>query len=134
MQGPYLALSQAARFQDYLTAESLPARGLELNGVMGGWTYGAGLIESRRAQYSAAAATRAFERLEDPYLWLARDLGAQRVGARMLFDRQDSNLPFHAWLQHLQAQASAVLAVRRLALVPAYTFDRFDDRPAAGLH
>ena len=134
VQGPYLALSRAARFQDYLTAESVPARGFELNGVSGTWTYGAGMLQSRRAQHTATAATPLFGRLEDPYLWLVRDLGGQRVGARMLFDRQDSNLPFHAWLQHLQAQASAVLAFRRIALVPAYTFDRFDDRPAAGLH
>ena len=52
----------------------------------------------------------------------------------MLFDRQESNLPWLAWLQHLQAQASALLVVGRFELVPAYSFDRFDDRPAGGLH
>ena len=53
---------------------------------------------------------------------------------RMLFDRQDSNLAYLAWLQHLQAQASALLACGRVELVPAYTFDRFDDRPGGGIH
>jgi hypothetical protein len=53
----------------------------------------------------------------------------------MLFDRQDSyDLAYLAWMQHLQAEASAVLKHGRLDLLPAYTFDRFDDRPSAGLH
>jgi hypothetical protein len=113
----------------------MPARGFELNGVTGPWTYGAGLLQSRRTELDTAPANRVFGHLEDPYLWFARDLGGQRVGARMLFDRQDSNnLAYLAWMQHLQAQASAVLTHGRLGIVPAYTFDRFDDRPSAGLH
>ena len=134
VQGPYLALSRPARFADYLTPESLPARGFELNGAAANWTYGAGLVQSRRALHSTSAVPRVFGPLEDTYLWLDRDLGRQRVGARMLFDRQESNLPWLAWLQHLQAQASALLVVGRFELVPAYSFDRFDDRPAGGLH
>jgi len=63
-----------------------------------------------------------------------RDLGGPQVAARMLFDHQDSNISFHAWLQHLQAQASACVPWGRFALVPAYTLDRFDDRPAPGIH
>ena len=134
VSGPYLALSRPARFADYLTLESLPARGLEFSGTSADWTYGAGFVQSQRARSSANSATRMFGPLEDTYLRLDRDLGRQRVGVRMLFDRQDSNLPGLAWLQHLQAQASALLEVGRFELVPAYSFDRFDDRPAGGLH
>ena len=82
----------------------------------------------------ASPATRLLGRPEDTYFWLTRDLGRQEIGARLLFDRQDSNLAYLAWLQHLQAQASALLACGRVRLVPAYAFDRFDDRPGGGIH
>ena len=132
--GAYLALTRPARFASLLTEESLPARGVELHGEAGAWAYGAGLIHSRRRSAHVSAASRVLGRLEDTYVWLMRDLGGQRVGAKMLFDRQDSSLPALAWLQHLQAQGSGRFAAGRLQLVPAYAFDRFDDRPAAGLH
>ncbi|MBI1799153.1 MAG: hypothetical protein HYR73_05660 [Candidatus Eisenbacteria bacterium] len=134
VEAPYLSDSRPARLQNYLSQVSLPARGLELNGSAAAWTYGTGLVDSQRRRGGAEAETRWLGRLEDSYLWLIRDLHGQRIGARMLFDRQDSNLPFHSWLQHLQAQASALLDVGRVEVVPAYTLDRFDDRPAAGLH
>jgi hypothetical protein len=135
VRGLYLDESHPARLGAALPVENLPARGLELNGSARGWTYGAGVLESWRSQSRTTAAGRVMGRLEDPYVWLIRDLGGQRVGARMLFDRQDSNdLAYLAWMQHLQAQASAVLKQGRLDLLPAYTFDRFDDRPSAGLH
>ena len=105
-----------------------------MNGAADAWSYGAGLIESRRSLSHAPAATRLFGRPEDTYFWLMRDLGGQEIEARMLFDRQDSDLAALAWLQHLQAQASARLEWGRLELVPAYAFDRFDDRPSAGIH
>jgi hypothetical protein len=134
VQGPYLALSRADRFRDYLSNESLPARGLELNGAAGAWRYGAGLIRSRRALPNGGTLTRVVGRLEDTYYWLGREIGGQEIGVRMLFDRQDSNLAYLAWLQHLQAQVSALLAFGRVELVPAYALDRFDDRPGGGIH
>jgi hypothetical protein len=135
VRGLYVDESHPARLGSALPVENLPARGLELNGSARDWTYGAGVLESWRSRPPTAAAGQVIGRLEDPYVWLIRDIGGQRVGARMLFDRQDSyDLAYLAWMQHLQAQASAVLKHGRLDLVPAYTFDRFDDRPSAGLH
>jgi hypothetical protein len=52
----------------------------------------------------------------------------------MLFDRQSSNLPYHTWLQHLQATAGGSITTGRTVAVAGYVFDRFDDRPAAGIH
>jgi len=135
VRGLYLDEEHPGRLGAALPVENLPARGLELNGSARSWTYGAGLLESWRARHFTNAAGRVLGRLEDPYVWLIRDIGGQRIGARMLFDRQDSNnLAYLAWMQHLQAEASAVLKHGRLDLLPAYTFDRFDDRPSAGLH
>ena len=131
---PYLADSRRTLMPRYLSPVSIPARGFELNGTRASWTCGAGLINSRRNEANDKPGTRTFNRFEDTYFWIMRDLGRQVVGARMLFDRQDSNLPIHIWLQHLQVHGSALLDFGRLEVIPAYTFDRFDDRPAAGIH
>jgi len=121
---PWLASSRRTTLHDYLAPVTLDARGLELNGATGAWAWGAGLIGSHRSH----------DRLEDTYLWVTRGTGEARVGARMLFDRQDSNLSFHTWLQHLEAEASASLRVGRVLVIPGYTVDRYDDRPAPELH
>lgn len=128
---PYLSRSLRTTLHDYLTPVTLDARGLELNGVRGGWTWAAGLIDSRR---SAPPARKTFNRLEDTYLWLMRDVGGEKVAARVLFDRQDSNLAKHEWLQHLQVGLSARLGSDRFAVIPGYLLDRFDDRPGIGIH
>ena len=121
---PWLASSRRTTLRDYLAPVTLDARGLELNGATGAWAWGAGLIGSHRSH----------DRLEDTYLWVTRGTGEARVGARMLFDRQDSNLAFHTWLQHLEAEASACFVIGRVLLIPGYTVDRYDDRPAPELH
>ena len=72
--------------------------------------------------------------LEDTYFLLGRRFGAQSVGAQMLFDRQDSHLATLSWLQHMRCQLAAQVAMSRVTLVPAYVFDRFDDRPMPGVH
>jgi hypothetical protein len=131
---PYLSSARRTTLRDYLSPVALDARGLELNGVRSGWTLGAGLIDSRRTLARLRPGTRTFNRLEDTYFWAMREVHGQQIGARMLFDRQDSDLPTLEWLQHLQAQGSALIGSGRFALIPAYTFDRFDDRPAAGIH
>jgi hypothetical protein len=134
-EGPaYLSSRRRATLRDYLSPIALAAHGLELNGTRAGWTYGAGLFESQRPLPPAPAVTSTLQRLEDTDLWLTDELHGQLVGARMLFDRQESNLRTLTWLQHLQAQGSALLNVGRVQLLPAYTFDRFDDRPSAGIH
>jgi hypothetical protein len=134
VEAPYLALTRPARLQEYLSPVSLPARGFEFNGAAGGWAYGAGLMNSGRSVIGEGLEKRWFGRLEDTYMWLIRDVCGQQIGARMLFDRQDSNLPSLSWMQHLQAQGTALLEMPRAEIVSAYTLDRFDDRPAAGIH
>ena len=36
--------------------------------------------------------------------------------------------------QHLRAQLAATIGPPRFTLTPSYVFDRFDDRPSAGIH
>src|SRR5262249_100105 len=43
-------------------------------------------------------------------------------------------LPIHTWLQHVQLAMGARLGPERWSVTPAYVLDRFDDRPAAGVH
>lgn len=131
---PFLANSRRTTIQRYLSPVSIRAGGFELNGTRALWTCGAGLMNSHRRAANAKPGTRTFNQLEDTYFWIMRDVGRQVFGARMLFDRQDSNLPIHIWLQHLQVHGGALLDFGRLEVIPAYTFDRFDDRPAAGVH
>jgi hypothetical protein len=77
---------------------------------------------------------RAFTHLQDTYAWLSRGFGAQQLGVRVWFDRQDSDLPFHTWLQHMQHEVAGCFTIRSLQVIPAYVLDRYDDRPAAELH
>ncbi len=126
---PFLSSRRRTTREDYLAPVSLDARGLELNGARSGWAYAAGVMRSQRSRSSGN-----FNRFADTYFWLMRDLSGQQIAGRMFFGRQDSNLPQHAWLQHLQAEAAARLGGRSLSIVPAYVLDRFDDRPAAGIH
>ena len=130
---PYLSDDRRPTVAEYLSPIDLEAHGIEINGEAAAWTYGAGLVNSRRIAHLRVG-SHPLNRLEDTYYWVYRDLFGQRIGARMLFDRQDSNLRTLAWLQHLQAQGSALLEMGRLQLIPAYTFERFDDRPRAGNH
>jgi len=134
VEAPYLSEARRNTLLGYLSPITLDARGLEINGVRSAWTWAAGLINSQRHLEEARPGTRTFNTLEDTYLWFMRDFGGQKLGARMFFDRQDSDVPIHFWLQHLQAQASGCFGSRRLLVVPAYTFNRFDDRPAPGIH
>jgi hypothetical protein len=134
VEAPYLSRSRPVRLVGYLTPVSFAARGLELNGAASAWSYGLGLVDSGRNPRDLELKRQWFGRLEDSYAWVSRELGGQQVTARMLFDRQDSPLPTLSWVQHLQAEASARFDVGPLELVPAYALDRYDDRPAAGIH
>ncbi len=131
---PFLSNARRTTVRRYLAPVTLDAHGLELNDARPGWTYGTGLINSQRAATSLSPGGRALNRLEDKYLWVVRDAGEAQLAARMLFGRQDSNLPSLPWMQHLQATAGASLALQRMLLTTAYVLDRFDDRPAAGIH
>jgi len=118
----------------YLSPVAFDARGLELDRMRSDWTAAAGLSLSERTRAGGASARTVQPPLEDTYIRLSRRLGAQSFGAQMLFDRQDSNLPTLSWLQHLRCQVAANLEGPGFTLVPSYIFDRFDDRPAPGIH
>ncbi len=130
---PFLSTSRRTTLHSYLAPVSLASDGVELNGARSGWTYGSALVDSRHLEDPDRFSWN-FDRLKDAIFWLMRDWGGQRLGVRMLFDRQPSNVPRLSWVQHLQAMASAQLTVRQWTIVPGYVFDRFDDRPAPGVH
>jgi hypothetical protein len=131
---PFLSAARCPTVHPYLTPVGLWARGVELNGMMGSWHYGGGLIHSSRSASGSDPDAGAIRSLEDTYWTFDHTAGAASFGGRMLFDRQDSNLPTLTWMQHLQALAGGAITTAHWAIAPAYVFDRFDDRPAAGIH
>src|SRR5262249_19149983 len=118
----------------YLSPIAFGARGLELDGAHSRWDYAAGLSLSDRTHAGGVSPRHIRPPLEDTYFRLGHRVGAQSVGAQMLFDRQDSHLPTLSWLQHMRCQLAASIAGPGFTLVPSYVFDRFDDRPAPGVH
>lgn len=131
---PFLAEARRLTFTNYLSPVSLDARGLELNGAHAAWTYAGGLVESQRKQIAGEQPLRTFKGLQDIYLDITRRIGSQQFAGRMLWDRQDTDISRLKWLQHLQAHGSLLLHAGRVDLMPGYTLDRFDDRPAPGIH
>jgi len=131
---PFLSQTRRTTLASYLSPVAFDARGLELNGRRSAWTYAAGLALSDRRSSGGTHPSRIGRQWEDTYLRMTRNVGAQSVAAQMLFDRQDSDLPTLTWLQHLRAQVAGTLCLSRLTIIPSYVFDRFDDRPAPGLH
>jgi hypothetical protein len=129
---PFLSAARRPTRREYLTPVQLAAQGVELNGAHAAWGYALGQMNSSRVGVGSNG--RGFNRLEDTYLRVTRALGEQAVGGRLVFDRQDSNISFHAWLQRLRAQFGGRFGAGRLWIVPAWTLDRYDDRPAAGMH
>ena len=131
---PFLSRARRTTLQSYLSPVTFDARGLELNGRRSKWTYAAGLSLSDRHSSGGSSPKRIETPLEDTYLQLMRELGSHAVAAQMLFDRQDSNLSSLTWLQHLKAQLAATIGPARFPWTASYVFDRFDDRPSAGVH
>jgi hypothetical protein len=129
---PFLSRARRPTRREYLAPVEVWARGVELAGAHAAWTYAVGVMNSART--GAGAGGHGFNRLEDTYARVTRERGGQVLGGRVLFDRQDSNISFHAWLQRLQVQLGGRFGADRFWLVPAYTLDRFDDRPAPGIH
>ena len=129
---PFLSAARRPTRREYLSPVELAARGIELNGVHADWGWAVGQMNSSRL--GAGTNGRGFNRLEDTYLRVTRAFGGQAVGGRLLFDRQDSNIGFHAWLQRLRAQAAGRFGADRIWVVPAWALDRYDDRPIAGTH
>lgn len=131
---PYLSNDARLGAAGYLTPVAFAARGFELDGSRASWSAAAGLSLSDRRLAGGVSPRTIQPPLEDTYFQLGRRFGAQAIGAQMLFDRQDSHLATLSWLQHLRCEVAAQLSCPRVTLVPAYVFDRFDDRPAPGVH
>ena len=131
---PFLSRARRTTLQNYLSPVTFDARGLELNGRRSKWTYAAGLSLSDRHSSGGSSPKRIDTPLEDTYLQLMREVGGHAVAAQMLFDRQDSNLSSLTWLQHLRAELAATAGPARFPWKASYVFDRFDDRPSAGIH
>jgi hypothetical protein len=130
---PYLADSRKLTLHEYLSPVTLDGQGLELNGAKSGWTYAAGLINSGRDPANAKPGSKTFNRLENYYVWLMRDLQGQYVTARFFSDRQDPRTVDATSSQHLQAEINAQLTNGRWFLIPGYTYESFDDQPAPGI-
>jgi len=131
---PLMSDRTISTIHPYLTPVDLDALGVSASGRVRGWALGAGWIDSRQNLHPNDDAPLALRRMNDAYLWLSRGSRLAVVQASMLFDRQDSTLPSLTWMQHLKAEAGAEFTVIGVTLVPGYVFDRFDDRPAAGIH
>ncbi len=131
---PFLSDSRRTTLQAYRSPVTLDARGFELNGRSAGWVWATGLIESHRHDASPVNEDKLFKHLQDTYVAITFNHSSTWLAGRMLFDRQDSSLPTLTWMQHLQGTAAGSLAVGPIVVQPAYVFDRFDDRPAAGIH
>ena len=122
---PYLSSARRTTLVDYLTPVTFDAQGVELNGERQGWTYAFGLMNSSRTH--GAPDTRVFNRLEDTYLWVMRDLGGQLVTARVLLDRQDPRTDSGDNSLPTQIDLSALLTLDHLSLIPAYFLETHSD-------
>lgn len=131
---PFLSRTRRTTLAPDLAPATIDARGLELRGRPGAWTWATGLAFSDRRISGGVSPRRIAPPLEDTYLRLTRAIGGGTLGAQFLFDRQDSPLRTLSWVQHLRGTIAANAGGKRLTIVPAYVFDRFDDRPAAGIH
>jgi hypothetical protein len=125
---PYLSSARRTTLVDYLSPVTLGAEGFELNGEQQGWTYALGLMNSSRTH--GAPNDKMFNRLEDVYLWAMRDIRGQLVTARVLVDRQDARRALSSNSEHVQADLSAMLTVKRLTLTPVYILETFTDTNA----
>lgn len=131
---PFLAADRRTTLRRYLTPVTIDGDGVELGGEQGAWSGAAALLDSQRNAGLDKPGTRTFNRFEDTCWSLMHGDAERGMGIRVWFDRQDSNLPVHTWLQHVQAAVSAALTAGRVTIVPAYVQDRFDDRPAVKIH
>lgn len=131
---PWLADARRASRAEYLAPVALDATGLDAAYASPRWTAAVGRVNSARTGGGASANAPVFDRMGDTYAVLTGDAHGRSAGLRVLFGRQDSGISWHDWLQHLQVQASARLGAGRWRCVPAWIFDRFDDRPSPGVH
>ncbi len=129
---PYLADSRKTTLTEYLSPVTLDAAGLELNGARSNWMYAAGLINSSRSPDSALAHSpdsKTFNQLENPYVWVTREIGSNMITARVYLDQQDPRKANSTSSQHLQAELNAFVDRGRFILIPGYTYETLQDEP-----
>jgi len=131
---PLLSNHTVSTIHPYLAPVGLDALGLSVSGRSRGWSGSVGWIDSRQNLLPNDETPLALRRMNDAYLWVGRGGRSAVVQASMLFDRQNSTLPSLTWMQHLKAETGAEFSLWSLTLIPSYVFDRYDDRPAAGIH
>jgi hypothetical protein len=129
---PYLADSRKTTLTEYLSPVTLDAQGFELNGERTSWMYALGLINSSRDPDSALAhkpGEKNFNRLENVYVWVTREIGGNMVTGRVYVDHQDPRKANASSSQHMQSELSAYLDRGRVVLIPGYTYETFQDEP-----
>lgn len=122
---PYLADSRRTTIAGYLSPITLDGRGVELNGTQHGWTYALGVINSERTRGRPGEGS--LQQLENPYVWVMRDLKGQLLTARVVLDRQDPRDSTRTASSHVQAELNAYLNRSRWALIPGLTYEHFAD-------
>ncbi len=125
---PYLSDSRRTTWTHYLSPITLGGEGFELNGMKSGWTYALGLDNSARTHGKPGDKT--LNNLENPYLWLMRDLRGHQVAARVFLDRQDPRDSTKSGSLHTQAELNACLNGSRWLVIPGVTYERFSDADA----
>ncbi len=120
---PYLSDSRRTTWTHYLSPITLGGEGLELNGARSGWTYALGLNNSSRTH--GKPGNKTLNNLENPYLWVVRDIAGQQLAARLVLDRQDPRDTTRSAALHAQAELSTYLSGSRWLLIPGVTYERF---------
>ncbi len=127
---PYISSSRRTTQHDYMLPGTLPGEGIELNGAQNGWTYALAVINSARSDSGVLARkpdVKTINNLENPYLWVMRDLGPHKVTARVYLDQQDPRKTGSSTSQHLQVDVNALLVSSRVWVIPDYTYESFSD-------
>ena len=129
---PYLADSRKTTLTEYLSPVTLAASGLELNGERPNWMYAVGLINSARDSASVSVqkpGQKTFNQLENTYVWVTRQIGANMVTARAYVDHQNPLKTGSTSSQHVQAELSGFLDRGRVVVIPGVTYETFADQP-----
>jgi len=126
---PYLADSRRTTWTHYLSPVTLGAEGVEINGLRSRWTYALALNNSARTHGKSGEKTLSV--FENPYAWLMADMNGQLVTARVFLDRQDPRNTSKSASLHTQAEINAYLNSGRWAVIPGFTYEKFDDADPA---
>ena len=121
----YLATSRRTTNTDYLLPVSFDGAGLELNGLHSGWTYAAGLINSSRT--IGKPTDKTMNNMENPYLWVTRDVQGQLIGGRVYLDHQDPRATGKSSALHTQAEVNAFLNANRWIVIPEFIYESYSD-------